>query len=186
MSVAKVYAKTLYEVAQEQKSSPQDMDQLLLDMTSFQDLLRSSKEVRMGLISPIMPSKEKVNLVKEFGKRLSISEPAIRFLMLLARKERLGLLTEIKTAFETVRIEAEGGMVGSLVSAEPLVQNDVEDLATAFGKKFGKRIVFQVSTDPSLLAGMKVTVNGVTYDGTLRSQLVQLRDRFVYGTTTVH
>ena len=56
-------------------------------------------------------------------------------------------------------------------------QEDVEALAKAFGKKLNKRVAFHVSTDPSLLAGMKVTVNGVTYDGTLRSQLQKLRDQ---------
>ena len=165
MSVAKIYAKTLYEVTVEAKDQQKgQMDQLLKDLGTFQAMIDSSKEARVGLVSPIMPTKEKAILVREFGKRLALSEPAIRFLVLLARKERIGLLAEIQKAFETVRIEAEGGMMGNLVSAEPLVASDIEDLAKAFGQKFGKRIVFQVSTDPSLLAGMKVTVNGVTYD----------------------
>ena len=34
-----------------------------------------------------------------------------------------------------------------------------------------------------ILAGMKVTVNGVTYDGTLRSQLQKLRDQVAMGVT---
>ena len=59
---------------------------------------------------------------------------------------------------------------------------DVDGLAKAFTTKLGKRVSFTVASDPDLLAGVKVTVNGVTYDGTLRAQLEKLRDQFVSTT----
>jgi F0F1-type ATP synthase delta subunit len=63
---------------------------------------------------------------------------------------------------------------------------DVKNLAKAFSEKLGKRVAFQSSTEPALLAGLKVTVNGVTYDGTLRSQIQKLRDYFVAGLPGAH
>jgi F-type H+-transporting ATPase subunit delta len=90
-------------------------------------------------------------------------------------------LPAILESYNSVRLLAEGGVPGRLVAAEPVSDQDVQGLAQAFSKKLGKKVAFQVSTDPSLLAGMKVTVNGVTYDGTLRSQLQRLRDRLVAG-----
>jgi F-type H+-transporting ATPase subunit delta len=91
---------------------------------------------------------------------------------------------EIRNAYRSVRLEAEGGVSGRLVSADPLSESDIKGLADAFQRKLGKPVAFRVSTDPSLLAGMKVIVNGVTYDGTLKSQLQQLRDLVVAGQVT--
>ena len=67
---------------------------------------------------------------------------------------------------------------------DPLKDSDVQGLAQAYEKKLGKRVEFQVSVDPGLLAGLKVTVNGVTYDGTLRSQLDRLKENLSSHTGT--
>jgi F-type H+-transporting ATPase subunit delta len=91
------------------------------------------------------------------------------------------MIEEITHAFNEVRLEAEGGILGRVVSADPMAANDLEDLSKAYSQKLGKRVAFSASVDPNLLAGIKVTVNGVTYDGTLRSQLQRLRDQLVLG-----
>jgi F-type H+-transporting ATPase subunit delta len=83
-----------------------------------------------------------------------------------------------------VRLASEGGILGQVISAEPMDQKDVESLAQSFSKKLGKRVTFKVSVDAALLAGMKVIVSGVTYDGTLQSQLQKLRDQVAAGATT--
>jgi hypothetical protein len=49
-------------------------------------------------------------------------------------------------------------------------------LSVAFGARIGRKVSFETHEDPSLLAGVKVTVGGVTYDGTMRSQLSRLRE----------
>jgi F0F1-type ATP synthase delta subunit len=48
----------------------------------------------------------------------------------------------------------------------------------------GRKVAFRVSTDPSLLAGVRVTVSGVTYDGTLKAQLEQLKDKISMASVT--
>lgn len=186
MSVAKSYAKALFETAREARVSNQEMSALEDQLGEMQKLLEVSKEGRVALLGPATSSKEKSAVVGEFAKRAGFSKLVSQFLALLARKGRLELLSEIRDAFEAVRLEAEGGILGQLVSADPMDSADTEGLARAFEQKLGKRVAFRTSVDPTLLAGMKVTVNGVTYDGTLRSQLQRLRDRLVYGVSTVH
>ncbi len=87
----------------------------------------------------------------------------------------------MREAFHVIRLAAEGGVAGRLEVAEVISEADVSQLAKAFSEKFGKKVAFRVSQDPSLLAGIKVTVNGVTYDGTLRAQIQKLRDRVADG-----
>jgi F-type H+-transporting ATPase subunit delta len=126
---------------------------------------------------------QKIAIVQKLGQAMSISGVLPNFLELLAKKDRLAILPEVRDAFHTVRLASEGGIQGEVISAEPMDQKDVESLAQSFSKKLGKRVAFKVSVDAALLAGMKVVVNGVTYDGTLQSQLQKLRDQVAAGAT---
>lgn len=181
MSVATSYAKALYETLVEKNSSAEVLNKIETQFTEILSVLSESKEVKAALFAPLTNMREKTSLVESIGKKMEFEPLFSQFLSLLARKGRVFLLAEIREAFVSVRLEREGGIAGRLVSAEPMNEADIASLANAFSQKFGKRVAFQVSTDPSLLAGMKVTVNGTTFDGTLRSQLQKLRDRFVTG-----
>ena len=183
MSVAKAYAKALFETLNEQRAQTSAVDLLEQQMDSFIATLNSTKDAKIALYSPVTTSREKAAVVEKFAQSMGLSGLLPNFLQLLARKNRLMILDEVRDAFHQVRLDAEGGVAGQVVSAEPMDQKDIEGLAQSFSKKLGKRVAFKVSTDASLLAGMKVTVNGVTYDGTLRSQLQKLRDQVAMGAT---
>jgi F-type H+-transporting ATPase subunit delta len=177
MSLATSYAKALYQAAKEIGTSD-SLDQLENQMDAFAQALQD-KGIRDAILGPVISSKEKIALIEHVAQKASFSKILTHFLILLTNKGRLAVFLPVRDAFSAVRLEAEGGVAGRVVSAEPMSDADVQGLAQAFGRKLGKKVAFRVSTDPSLLAGMKVTVNGTTYDGTLRSQLVQLRDRLV-------
>ncbi len=181
MSVAKAYARALFEAARDAGASSQGYDTLESEMAQFNGLLGASRDLRIALTGPVASGKEKVAIVEQLAGKAAVSALFSRFLALLARKSRIGILSEISACFSQVRVEAEGGVLGHVVSAEPLDPSDRDELARSFSKKLGKKIVFQTKVDPELLAGIKVTVGGVSYDGTLKSQLRQLRDRFIYG-----
>jgi len=180
MSIAHSYANALFEALcdSQQKDQAVKVEGQLEQIAS---VLKTSTEARVALISPLATLKEKAALIDEFSKKLGLSDLETRFILLLIKKGRLDILEKIVEAFHTLRLVRDGGVPGELVAADPMSDSDIDTLSTALGKKLGKKVTFRVSTDPSLLAGMKVTVNGVTYDGTLRSQLQKLRDRFVTG-----
>jgi F-type H+-transporting ATPase subunit delta len=180
MSVANSYANAFYEALcdSQQKDQASKAESKLAQLAS---VLKSSAEARVALISPLTTLKEKIAFLDEFAKKYNFSELETRFISLLAKKGRLDILEEIVEAFHTLRLVRDGGVPGLVTAAEPMSDSDIDTLSKVLGKKLGKKVTFRVSTDPSLLAGMKVTVNGVTYDGTLRSQLLKLRDRFVTG-----
>jgi F-type H+-transporting ATPase subunit delta len=186
MSVAKSYARALFEAAADGKTSAAELDAIERQLEEVVRVVDTSKDARVALMSPATATREKVALITELAKRGQFSKLVSNFIVLLARKERLALIREIQEAFGAVRLEAEGGLLGRVVSADPMGAADLEGLSKAFTRKLGRRVAFRASTDPALLAGVKVTVSGVTYDGTLRTQLQRLRDRLVYGTGTTH
>lgn len=179
MSVAKSYAHALFGAAIDQKLTSEALARLEQELRGVTAVFKSSKEARIALLSPITSTKEKISLIEEISKKRSLSPLVTQFLVLLAKKRRLSIAQEISDAFMAARLESEGRLSGQLEVAGALSDAEVQSLGGFFEKKLGKRVVFQVTENPTLLAGIKVTVNGVTYDGTLRSQLQQLRDKFV-------
>ncbi len=186
MSVAKAYANALYQSAIASGVPDTEIEKLEQELAGFVRILNESKEARVSLLGFIVPRKERTLILSEIAKKSGISKALTNFLLLLAKKGRLKLLPQVLEAFGTTRLEAGGGVVGTLVSADSVESGDLEALRNAFARKFGKKVSFRTAVEPSLLAGVKITVNGVTYDGTLRSQLQRLRDRLVYGSDKAH
>jgi F0F1-type ATP synthase delta subunit len=68
-----------------------------------------------------------------------------------------------------------------LEQADPLTEAETAELRAMFSKKTGKAIEFDTSVDPTLIAGFKVTVQGKTYDGSLKAQVDKLKNKLVFG-----
>jgi len=179
MSVAKSYARALLESATESGMTNSQCEGLEKQLERLVDVVESSRPLAMALMGPAASAKEKVAVLNQLGKALSLDPLLVRFLELMGRKRRLDLISQVSSEFRELRLERDGIVLGEMVSAEPLSATDVEDLGRAFGQRLGVRVSFVTKEDPALLAGVKVTVGGVTYDGTMRSQLNRLRDTLV-------
>lgn len=176
------YSRALYEAATETKATTQEIDSISQVMDYLTSVFAASKEFGLVLKSPTITDEEKLKVLENVIANLNAPAIVGRFFALLAKKSRLSSLEEIAADFAQVRLESEGAILGKVESADALKETDLEDLARAFTKKMGKRVVFKTSINPDLLAGMKVTVNGVTYDGSMRAQLNQIGERLTQGT----
>ena len=178
MSLAKNYARAFFEHTAKTSGKDGGLESKK-ELSGFWQLLQGSIELKTALVAPIASAKEKAAIVQDLSSKLKISKDVTHFLTLLAQGGRMGLLPEVLDALDEVRLGVEGGVLGRIVSAEPLEASAVRDITEAFTQKLKRKVEFKVSTDAGLLAGLKVTVNGVTYDGTLISQLERLKESFV-------
>ena len=123
MSVAGVYAKVLFESLP--LSTPPGAipgaikDQVESELKTFDQALRENKNLSAVLTGPLATHQEKVALIAEISKRGQFGSLSQRFLTLLANKNRLSSLGDILNAFRTVCLQASGGIMGKLVTAEP-------------------------------------------------------------------
>jgi F-type H+-transporting ATPase subunit delta len=181
MSLARSYAKAWVETLQDRKEAESAIEAAYLELSTLAAAVQQSRSAQVALGSPATSSQEKADLVDALSKGLKLSPSSAQLLRLLARKDRLGVLAEIVEAIDEVRLEARGGVKGLVESPDPLSDKDLDDLAGAFGKKIGKPVRFKWRHVPSLLAGLRVTIQGTTYDGSLSAQLERVRERLVYG-----
>ena len=175
--VVSTYVQALYGAAIDASLSPENLMALETNLTRISTAVQISPELRSILKNPSVTNEEKLAVLKKLLTEDGSVPIVLNFLGLLSHKSRFEILGAIGDAFTEVRLESQGGLLGIAESAEPLQDSELRELSASFEKKLGKKVFFKTKIDPNLLAGVKVTVNGVTYDGTVRSQLNQLRDR---------
>ncbi|MCM0604787.1 MAG: ATP synthase F1 subunit delta [Xanthomonadaceae bacterium] len=178
MSAVKSYAQALFEI------SPGATAQHALAATiqvarNVSVLVLENKEFKVLLESPSFSTKEKAEALGAILSKMGSAPLASKWITLIAEKGRASFLDEIANELEKIVAESEGKLVGDVISSEKIEETELKSLAQSFEKKMGKPVFLRQEKDENLLAGLKVTIGGLTYDGTLRTQLDRLKERFV-------
>ena len=179
MILAMSYAKALLESTKEAGANEATLVQIETQLKEFAATVQGSKNLWFALTGPSTTIQEKTGIVSALCQKLGHQSALSRFLALVATKNRMSAISDISDAYVLARVEMDGGVLGRVKSADPMDKSDLDALTRSFTAKLGRKVVFQASVDPELLAGVRVTVNGVTYDGTLRAQLDKLKTRVV-------
>ena len=71
--------------------------------------------------------------------------------------------------------EHVGRIRAEVTSARPLSPDEVQRLTGALAEQTQKKVILTQKTDSELLGGMVTRVGSIIYDGTIRTQLEQMR-----------
>lgn len=181
MSVAKTYAMALHSVLGGDKGAE---DRAQQELSALADVLAARADLRAALGGPVTTPAEKKALIAALCAKMSIHAGVQKFLDLMVKKGRINEVGAVALAFRAVRVEAEGGVMGTLESADPVSESDIADLSAALAKRLGRKVSLVARVNAELLAGLRVSVMGTTYDGSLRSQLQRLRQKFMDSSVT--
>ncbi len=100
-----------------------------------------------------------------------------RFLRLLAERDRLAELVGISGWFEKMVDDNDGRVRMKVRTAEAADAGALERLTAAFTEIAGREVVAEVETDPELIAGAVVELEGRVYDGSVKTRLERLAER---------
>src|ERR671937_45631 len=167
--IAEVYARSLFEVAQEHDQLDEIHDQL----GEFADVLSDSRELQVFFFSPYFSSGEKkdgVGKVIEGG-----NEYFVRFLELLAEKHRLPVLFRIRRDFDTLWARKQRLLEVSVTSAVELDERTVRGIGEKIEEHTGRRVELTAQVDPDVLGGLVIRVGNMVLDASVRGRLERLR-----------
>ena len=117
-----------------------------------------------ALCSPAVQAGEKGRVLARLPG-LEEGGPLPHFYRLLAEKGRMALLPEIVEAFHGLELARRGGARCVLTCVRPLEAEELEKLRAALCRLHHKKeVVFDVRTDPALLGGFTLDIEGVRYD----------------------
>jgi F-type H+-transporting ATPase subunit delta len=171
-AIASRYAEALLMEAVSQGTE----DVVEKDFETIRATLNGSPDLRMLFRSPIIEWWRKKNIAKEVFQG-QISPLTMNFLMLVIQKGREKFAREMADAYQhllDVRRSVLRISVDSAVAMDESVQKKLVDGLSA---KTGKNVIAEFDTNADLIGGMQVMIGDVVYDGSLRSQLEELRER---------
>jgi F-type H+-transporting ATPase subunit delta len=174
-SLARRYAKALLEIGVKQ----QTYDALGKELDRAAETLRASPELRNALENPVFSLEKRKLIMDELARRLALSKTVRNFIMLLLDKGRIAALPDIARVHRTLIDEHAGRMRATITSARPLDPMLETRLKTALEKSSGKVVLFDKREDPAILGGLVTQLGDTVYDGSVRTQLQQLREELL-------
>ncbi len=172
--VAYRYAISLFSVAKESRV----LDAVSRDLGMIEGLMESSREFRLFLRTPVVNMLKKRNILKDiFGGKTQ--ELTTHFVMLLASKEREGMLGEIIRQFYRIRDMEQGILDVTVRTASAFTKAQEASLVGRLEAVTRKRVRVRFFPDASLKGGFTVQYDDTVWDASLRHQLDSLRQQFI-------
>lgn len=142
------------------------------------EIALATDDMDQGLLAPGNLSAEtRTSLGRKLAAKVGADSELGRFLRLVAERDRLAELGGISRWFEKMVDERAGRVRMKVVTATPIKKAELEELTDAFAGIAGREVVAETETDPALIAGAVVELEGRVYDGSVRSRLDRLAGR---------
>lgn len=180
-ALAHRYARALLDVALEQDSDGAVAAALGAELRGFAALVSGHHDLSRALAHPSVATEAKRRVLAALTEAGGASTLLRRLLEVVVSGDRLALLPALAEAYAE-RLRARRGVVAAeAVSAVPLPEDQRRDLVEALAGATGRSVELETRTDPALLGGLLLRMDGKTYDGTVRSRLAALRRRLAAG-----
>ena len=167
-----VYAKALLGAGAKSGSA----DKLVEELQSVAEVVRQLPKMASALESPRVDTEAKIGLLeKAFGGK--VSKDLMNFLKVAANKGRLDCLGAISASAARLNDEMAGRVAGTLTTAEAVTDDVVERVSKKISGQLGKKVRLERIVDPEIIGGMVVRVGDTVYDGSVVSQLDQVKAR---------
>ena len=176
-AAARRYARALFSIAGEDGA----VESVREELARMGNLLDESPELRNALFRPVHPVKERRAVLQSVGERAGTSANVNNFMTFLIDQRRLVDFAGIRDEYERLADAASGRVQAEVVSASALDDGQRDRLRAALAARTGREIELQVRVDATLIGGAIAKVGDLVFDGSLRTQLGQLRDTLTRG-----
>ncbi|MFH0951503.1 MAG: ATP synthase F1 subunit delta [bacterium] len=113
-------------------------------------------------------------------KKTAIPDLIKNFFNLVIKNNDLAKMNDIVEAFTNIWQEANGRLSAQLITKQPVTAEVLKNI-TAYVKTQTncQDIDWQQSTDPAILGGLLIKYRDQVIDGTIKSNLLRLKDKLV-------
>ena len=171
--IASVYARSLFEVAQEHEKLDVVRDQL----GEFADALNETRELQVFFFSPYFSTEEKKD-----GLHKAVTgadESVANFLELLLENHRMPVVFRVRRDFDRLWEEANRLLPVQITSAIELDPSIAERIGDEIGRQTGRTVQLTSTVDPDVIGGIVLRVGNSILDASIRNRLENLRKQVV-------
>jgi F-type H+-transporting ATPase subunit delta len=167
--IAQVYARSLFEVAEERDV----LDVIKEQLGQFADVLAENRQLAVFFFSPYFSTVEKKD-----GLHRAIEgadEVFLNFLETLVERHRMPVVFRIRTEYERMWDKQNKRLPVEVTSAIELDAATITSIGERIGEQTGDKIELTTTVDPEILGGIVLRVGNFILDASIRNRLNQLR-----------
>ncbi|MBQ9015500.1 MAG: ATP synthase F1 subunit delta [Firmicutes bacterium] len=169
LTVDMTYGTALYEAAAELGKA----EQIAGEAEEVLAVLEQEPDLRAFVDFPTISAEEKKSVLRNvFGGQ--IAEELMNFMFVLIDKRRMGQFERIIRVYKDLLNHEEGVAYGVVYSAVPLDEKRLAEIEEQTSRLLRENIKLDNETDPSLIAGIKVMVEGKIIDASVRRKFDEL------------
>jgi F-type H+-transporting ATPase subunit delta len=167
--IATVYARSLFEAAEDADKLSEVRDQL----GEIVDAIDENHDLQVFFFSPSLSTEDK----KEgLSKAVSgIDDLVENFLELLIENHRMPVIFKIRQEFEVLWDDENELLPVTVTSAVELDKKTVKQIGDQIAEQTGQKVELTAEVDPNVLGGLVVRVGNTVLDASVRRRLENLR-----------
>jgi F-type H+-transporting ATPase subunit delta len=169
---ARRYAQAVLDIARDNET----LDAWLNDLKVLNGVFGGPSVVAM-LEDPKLTEADQKQVVERLIEKGLVGDLAMNLLMLLLRRNRLGLLPKIVERYQELYNKEKGIVVADVTSAVPLDEEHRKQVADQLSRITGKTIELRMHHDPSILGGLITRIGDELIDASVATRLAELAGR---------
>jgi F-type H+-transporting ATPase subunit delta len=173
--IAQVYARSLFEVAEERDQ----LDTIREQLGQFADALNENREMATFFFSPYFSTQEKKDALHRAIE--GAEESFMSFLETLVERHRMPAIFRIRARYEAMWDDVNQLLPVQVTSAVELDDQTVQSIGDRIGQQTGRRVELSSSVDSGILGGIVLRVGNFILDASIRNQLNQLRKELAHS-----
>ena len=169
------YARALFDTT---LAEQRDVLEVARDLRSFAALGREHPTLGRVLTNPAIPAARKRGVVEQLIARAGALQPPLaKLLLMLAERDRLGILPELVQAFDDRLMDHQNVVRAELVTATPIGDDKVQRGEGRPGARHrARRPARRRASIRSIIGGAVTRIGSTVYDGSVTRQLERLRE----------
>jgi len=164
--VREIYCEVLFELAEEAGQ----IDSVMDDLASVEEVLRADPEFTAIMTSPTIKGEEKAKVARRVftGK---VNDLTLDFLSVLAKRNRMRNLFDISLKYESMIDKHHHRHPVEVTLAHQPDPKEIEKLKARIGEAIGGKVKLSIEVDPSIVGGMILHKDGKVIDNSVATRL---------------
>jgi F-type H+-transporting ATPase subunit delta len=171
--VARRYATALADVV----TARGEAQEVKEELAAWAEMMQANEQLLEVFRNPTIPYEQKRKVLDALIERSRVRPTTSNFLQVLLQNHRLAELSEVNKRFAQILDERSGVVSAEVTTARPVAQSSQDALRTKLTAMTGKSVRLSFTTDEELIGGIVTRIGSTIYDGSVRNQLQQVRER---------
>jgi F-type H+-transporting ATPase subunit delta len=173
--MARRYAVALADVV----SGRGEAREVQQELSAWEEMMRSNPQLLEVFRNPTIPYEQKRSVAAKLIARTSVRQTTSNFLQVLVQNHRLADLETINRIFAQELDRRTGTVAAEITTARPIPADAQQALRTRLAELTRKDVRLSFAIDEDLIGGVVTRIGSTVYDGSVRSQLQQIKEKMI-------